>query len=99
MQALHLDHFLTLKQVEELENRLRPHLQSLMSHAWRPRSRDSPSGHFADRPAWWWRVRIIEWSGALKTRRRIDLETLRGFSEYVRHCSEEGVCDFVRGLA
>lgn len=98
VQALHLDRLLTLKEVSVLEEVLRPHLQGLMSHAWQPRSRDPAHAHFAGRPGWWWRVRIIEWAGSLTTRRRVDLETLRGFSEFVRHCSEAEVCDLVRGL-
>jgi hypothetical protein len=98
VQALHLDHFLTLKGVEKVEDALRPYLHSLKSQPWRPRSLGSRRAHFADRPGWWWRVRIIEWSGALKTRRRMDPEALRAFSGFVRDCSEEEICDLVRGL-
>jgi hypothetical protein len=98
VQAVQLDHLLTLQGVEELEVALRPHVQRLMSRSWRARSQDSGRAHFADRPGWWWRVQLIEWSGRLKTSKHTNEQVLKGFRDFIRHCSEAEVCDLVRGL-
>ena len=97
LRILHLDHQLVLRGMEQLEKELYPYLQRLMSLSWRS-PKEPNRAHFANRPGWWWRVRLIEWTGALTTRRSTDAEALHGFREFIRHCAEEEVCEVVRTL-
>jgi hypothetical protein len=61
---------------------------------WRPRRGGGPT-EWENRPAWWWRFRLVEWAGSSRTAESYGLDTLRGFRLFLRSLDDIEMVTFL----
>ena len=84
-----------LAAASQVEEELPSVLRRLAQDAWRdPRAKGDAVGP-KGKPAWWWKMRLIEWAGSSQAAARCDREALRAFRQFIRDLGDKDLCRFV----
>lgn len=77
---------------------VRAEIERMLSDGWRDPK--LPSRRFAveGRPAWWWRVRLVEWATSREARRNCESDALSAFRSFLSDLTDRDLCSFVESL-
>lgn len=89
---------LCLLHADDVVEAVRDEVGRLLGDPWQDPKHMSRRYSVADRPAWWWRMRLVEWATSQKVRRSLEVSALAAFRSFLRDLPDRDLCFFIRSL-
>jgi hypothetical protein len=96
--ALSIEFALCLLETDDVVAAVRDEVEQLLGDQWQDPKRDTRRWSVAGRPAWWWRMRLVEWALSRKALRTCDPQMLKAFRGFLNDLTDPGICSFVTSL-
>ncbi len=96
--TLPIEFALCLLETDDVVEAVRDEVERLLGDQWQDPKHDARRWSVAGRPAWWWRMRLVEWATSQKARRICDVDALAAFRSFLRGLPDREACSFVELL-